>query len=72
MVEENPDALARAASTLGRVQSGKQPERDPGVPEIAGPLGQAGGKFRWGSGRAFAYVVPYAAASTYELVRDCG
>ncbi|GGY55007.1 hypothetical protein GCM10010342_48060 [Streptomyces anulatus] len=50
MAEENPGAPARAAGAFGRVRSGRQPERDPGVREAVGPLGQAGGKFRAGQG----------------------
>lgn len=33
---------------FGRVHTGVQPERDPGVPEIVGPLGQPRGEFRAG------------------------
>ena len=42
MAKENLDALAGAAGALGRVNSRVEPERDPGVPEIVRPLGQAG------------------------------
>ncbi|MFD4610487.1 hypothetical protein ACFWOT_20875 [Streptomyces sp. NPDC058440] len=34
VAKENLDALAGAAGALGRVHSGVEPERDPGVPEI--------------------------------------
>lgn len=48
MTEEALDALSPAASARGRGHTGVEPERDPGVPEVVGPLGQAGGEFRAG------------------------
>lgn len=41
VAEENLDALVGAADASGRVHSGVEPERDPGMPETVRPLGQA-------------------------------
>ncbi|MEU6461321.1 hypothetical protein [Streptomyces sp. NPDC046976] len=47
VAKENLDALAGAAAALGRVHSGVEPERDPGVPEIVRPLGRTRSPLTW-------------------------
>jgi hypothetical protein len=50
VAKQNLGALAGAAGALGRVHSGAEPERDPGVPEIVRPLGQARSALRTSQG----------------------
>lgn len=66
VAKENLDALAGAPGTLGRVHSGVEPERDPGVPEIVRPLGQARSALSTGQPRAFTSGGVYRSAQRCE------
>ena len=85
VAKENLDALAGAAGALGRVHSGVEPERDPGVTEIVRPLGQARSALSTGQGvfpgprpcdavggsvHVVASLVPEK--STVSIPSDCG